>query len=355
MDVRKELQKFKVDVDLEIENYLDRVIKESKSVDPFVMNAVKFFKKTILAGGKRIRPLMMYYGYKAAGGTDTKEILKTSISIELIHAFLLMHDDIIDRDDLRHGKKTMHARYRDYNKHFLFNNNAEHFGVSIAIIVGDFIYSLGNQILFESNFDSKLIVRALNKMQGIVGKTCIGEMQDVYMEYSKNVSESDILKMYENKTAKYTFEGPLQLGAMLAGADEQFCEKLSDYAIPVGIAFQIRDDMLGVFGDEKKTGKPVGSDIAEGKKTFLVSRTYKNASKKQQQDLKKLMGNENIDLEGVEKFRTIVKQTGAQESVETYMTDLIIQSQKALNNLSLDKDVNDFLFAVTQYLNKREK
>ncbi len=355
MDIKKELDKFKIDIDREIEIYIDRVIKEAQDTDPFVLNAVKFFKKTILAGGKRIRPIMMCYGYRAAGGKNFKEILKTSISIELIHAFLLMHDDIIDRDDVRHGKKTMHARYRDYNKRFLFNNDADHFGTSIAIVVGDFIYSLGNQVLFESNFEPKLIVQALNKMQSVVGLTCVGEMQDVYMEYSKKVSEKDILKMYENKTAKYTFEGPLQLGAMLAGANEEFCKKLSSYAVPIGIAFQIRDDMLGIFGDMKKTGKPVGSDIAEGKKTLMVNRAYKNATSDQKKILNSLLGNQDINKKDVKIFREIMIDTGAYDSVEKYMQDLIIQSQDALKNITLKNDVEEFFFAITRYLNKREK
>ncbi|MEN8252064.1 MAG: polyprenyl synthetase family protein [Patescibacteria group bacterium] len=355
MDIKQELSKNKVAIDAEIEKYLDRVIEEKAEVDVFAMNALSFFKKTILAGGKRIRPIMMCYGYRAAGGKDYEKILKTSVSIELIHAFLLMHDDIIDRDDFRHGQKTMHAHYRQYNKKFLFNDEADHFGTSIAIILGDLVYALGNQVLFESKFDDVLIVRALNKLQGVVGLTCVGEMQDVHMEYSKNVSEEDVLKMYENKTARYTFEGPLHLGAMLAGADDGFCQELSKYAIPLGIAFQIRDDILGVFGDEKKTGKPVGSDIAEGKKTLLVIKAFENASKEQKKDLKLLLGNKDINEKDVEKFRQIMVETKALESVEAYMQELVSQAENSLEKISLSDDVKEFFFAVIEYLNKREK
>ena len=153
MDIKDELKVFKGDIDREIAIRLDAVIEETKEFDPFFVDMMKYFKKTILAGGKRIRPIMMCLGHKAAGGDDYEKIIKTSVSIEFIHSFLLMHDDIIDRDDLRHGKKTIHARYRDYNKRFLLNNNANHFGQSIAIVLGDFIYSLGNQVLFESKFE----------------------------------------------------------------------------------------------------------------------------------------------------------------------------------------------------------
>lgn len=355
MDIKQELKEYKQDVDHEIEIYLDRIIEETKDIDPFVLDAMKFFKKTILAGGKRIRPILMCVGYKAAGGTDYKEILKTSISIEFIHAFLLMHDDIIDRDDLRHGKKTMHAHYRDYNKLFLLNKDANHFGTSIAIVVGDFIYSLGNQVLFESQFKSQIIIRALNKLQKVVGLTCVGEIQDVHMEYRNKVTEEEILTMYTNKTAKYTFEGPLQLGAMLAGADIDFCEKLGEYAVPIGIAFQLRDDMLGVFGNTKKTGKPVGSDIAEGKITFMVKRAYTDATRIQKKELDNLLGNQQINANDVKKFQNIMIDTGAKEFTEKYMQELIQQAQKSLEKMDLKNNAKQFLLALSGHLNQREK
>jgi len=354
MDIKEELKMFKSDIDREIALRLDDVIKETKDIDPFFVDMMKYFKKMILAGGKRIRPIMMCLGYKAAGGEDYEKIVKTSVSIELIHAFLLMHDDIIDRDDFRHGKKTAHARYRDYNRRFLLNNDADHFGQSIAIVLGDFIYSLGNQILFESKFEAKRIVQALNKLQSVVGMTCVGEVQDVYMEYKSKATDEEILDMYENKTAKYTFEGPLQLGAILAGADDVFCSQLSAYAVPLGIAFQIRDDLLGVFGNEKKTGKSANSDIVEGKKTFMVNRAYKNAVSEQKEILDSSLGNQDISTKEIQKFRQVIINTGARSEVEGYMQKLLLQSQGALDEISLPKEVRQSLLELTEYLNKRE-
>ncbi len=355
MDIKEEIKRFKEDIDCEIALRLDSVIDNAKDLDPFFVSMMKYFKKTILAGGKRIRPIMVCLGYEAAGGKNYKKIVKTSISIELIHAFLLMHDDIIDRDDLRRGKKTIHAKYRDYNKRFLHNNNATHFGESVAIVLGDFIYSLGNQVLFESKFESDKIVKALSKLQSIVGMTCVGEMQDVYMEYKSKVTDREILDMYENKTAKYTFEGPLHLGATLAGADDIFCDKLSAYAIPLGIAFQIRDDVLGVFGDKKKTGKSTNSDILEGKKTFMVNCAYKNATHNQKRVLDYSLGNKNINAEEIKKFRDVIIDTGALKEVENYMQKLLRQSKKSLDEIILPKDVKQLFVGLIDYLNKREK
>lgn len=354
MDIKAELHDLKKQIDKEIEIYLDQVIIEAKSTDIFVAGATKHFKKMILAGGKRLRPIMMYWGYVAAGGQDRAEIVKTSISIELIHAFLLMHDDIIDRDDLRHGKKTMHAHYRDHYNRFFLGDDAEHFGRSIAIVTGDFVYSLGNQVIFASHFEPAIIVRALNKMQNIVGLTCVGEIQDIYMEYSRKVTEANILKMYENKTARYTFDGPLKLGAIFAGADDTFCDKLSAYAIPLGIAFQIRDDILGVYGDSKKTGKPVGSDIAEGKMTFLVHRAYKNSTPQQKEILDRYFGKGNIDEKGVKIFGDVLIATGAMAQADAYIHLLVEQALEALDNVDIPAQAKEFFLSLANHLNNRE-
>ena len=354
MEFKQQLQTLKKEIDHEIEIYLDSVIKEAEETDIFMVTILKYFKKTILAGGKRIRPIMMYWGYVGAGGKNHKAIIKASISIELIHAFLLIHDDIIDRDDLRRGKKTIHAKYRDYHKKFLVGDDSEHFGTSIGVISGDFVYSLGNQVLFASDFAPELIIKALNKMQNIVGLTCVGEIQDVYMEYSKNVEEGDILKMYENKTARYTFDGPLKLGAMLAGADDKFCDALTKFAVPIGIAFQVHDDILGVFGNEKKIGKPVGSDISEGKKTFLVARAYKNATKVQKNELSGLLGKKDLLLSDVEKFRDVVVATGARDEVDQYTNKLLLDAEKVLKELKVTREAREFLGVLVQYLSSRE-
>jgi geranylgeranyl diphosphate synthase, type I len=355
MDFKKELSTLKEQIDAEIRTYLDSVIAEAEKTDVFVVSILKHFKKTILSGGKRIRPIMMYWGYVGAGGKDKKEIIKASISIELIHAFLLIHDDIVDRDDLRRGQKTIHAKYRDHYKKFFDGSDSVHFGNSIGIISGDFVYSLGNQVLFSSNFSPEIVMTALKKMQDIVGLTCVGEIQDIYMERTGRITEKAILKMYENKTARYTFDGPLKLGAMLAGATDEQCARLTDFAVPLGIAFQIRDDILGIYGDEKVIGKPVGSDIAEGKRTFIVNRAFKKAHSQQKKTLKQLLGKKDLTQKDVEDFRDLIKEIGVKDEVEKYMQELIDDAQEALEKINITPEAKAFLYDLTQYLNNREK
>jgi geranylgeranyl diphosphate synthase type I len=354
MNIQKSLADFKKQIDPEIEKYLDKVIAEARKKDLFMSEALKYVKKMILAGGKRLRPALMYYGYVGAGGKNRKRILETAASIELIHFFLLIHDDIIDKDNKRHGIDTVHFYYDKMGKLIFHGSDSIHFGNSMAIIIGDMVSALGNQLLFSSKFDSGLVIKALIKLQRIVSNVVIGQSQDIYIEYKKKASEKEVLKMYENKTAKYTIEGPLHLGAILAGTKDELLNALSKYAVPVGIAFQIQDDILGIFGSEKKLGKPVGSDIEEGKQTLLVVKAKERAGKGQLRKINYLLGKPNLSQKEIEEFRNIIISTGSLEYAKNLARKFIIKGKRALIAAKIKKETKDFLLGVADYMIKRE-
>src|SRR4030042_447790 len=185
MDASKTLAEFKEKVDPEIEEYFNRVIREAEGKDAIIAEALRYVAKISLAGGKRLRPAFMYYGYLAAGGREREKIIKTSIGIELIHAFLLIHDDIIDKDEKRHNLDTVNFRYEKLGKKFFRRENPGHFGNSMAIIFGDMVAAMGNQIVFSSDFSPALVVKALHKLQTIISATVVGQAKDIYMEYKK--------------------------------------------------------------------------------------------------------------------------------------------------------------------------
>jgi geranylgeranyl diphosphate synthase type I len=286
MHIEAELKAFKARLDPKISAYFDMVLEHSAKEDDLIAEALGHAREIVLSGGKRLRAAFMYYGYLGAGGMEEERILDTSVSVELIHAFLLVHDDIIDRDEIRHGIPTLHRRYADFGKRFFPEKDTEHFGNSIALIMGDMLCAFGNDIIFRSAFPHQRVFQALSQLQRIVSYTVIGQARDVYMEYKREATEEEIIKMYTNKTAKYTVEGPLHLGAILAGAPQELLDGLSAYAVPLGIAFQIQDDILGVFGTEKRIGKPIGSDIEEGKITILVSRALRGGTPGQKKRIK---------------------------------------------------------------------
>ncbi|MBU2028883.1 polyprenyl synthetase family protein, partial [Patescibacteria group bacterium] len=315
MDIKKFFTGFKKQIDRELTVYLDDKIREAEKQDFFTANLAKQAKKIILSGGKRLRPAFMYWGYMAGGGKEREKILKNSISIELVHNFLLMHDDIIDHGQKRHGVATLNAEYSKIGKLFFGQDGAEHFGNSMALIFGDMLSAMSNQVIFTSNFPADLIVKALKQIQAIVSQTVVGEIQDVYMDSSGKTSEEAILKMYRNKTACYTIEGPLVLGAVLAGADEKIFKVLSAYALPLGVAFQIQDDILGIFGSEKELGKEIGLDIKESKKTLLLVKALELGTREQKVFLKEILGQKAISQSEIKKFQEIMVTSRALQYV----------------------------------------
>jgi geranylgeranyl diphosphate synthase, type I len=331
MDAREELKKFKARLDPRIAAYFDSTIAKAKEEDELVVEALEHVKTMTLSGGKRLRPALVYYGYRAAGGTDEERILDTAVAIELIHMFLLIHDDIIDRDALRHGEPTLHERYRRWGVRHLGLADPDHFGDSIALIVGDMLFALGNDIIFRSGFPHQNVYAALSKMQGIVSRTVIGQARDIYIEYRGSATEAEILKMYENKTARYTVEGPLHLGLLLAGGSEALAANLSRFALPLGVAFQIQDDILGIFGDAERIGKPVASDLKEGKITFLVSHILEQGSSAARSETAALLRKgAALTRDDIARFRAIVTESGALATAQTKVQTLVKESLQAL-------------------------
>ncbi len=357
MEIQAELKHFKSRLDPLIEEFFASIIAGMEKEDNLVAEAIGHVRTIVLSGGKRLRSAFMYYGYLGAGGTDEERILRTSMSIELIHSFLLIHDDIIDRDEMRHGVETLHKRYADFGRRYFPTQDVEHFGNSIALVMGDMLYSHGNNIIFRSGFPLERVFAALSRLQDIVSYTVVGQARDIYMEYKQEATETEILNMYRNKTAKYTVEGPLHLGAILAGASEEHLKHLSAYAIPLGIAFQIQDDILGMFGSEERIGKPVGSDIAEGKLTLLVARALKNSDVTEKARIKEILarGQALTEAERVE-FCTLIEKTRALAEVKAMAEDYIKTGQQAL--LELRTEVTEesyaFLEGIAEYMTKRE-
>jgi geranylgeranyl diphosphate synthase type I len=184
--------------------------------------------------------------------------------------------------------------------------------------------------------------------------TVVGQSKDFYIEYRGKASVRDVLRMYKYKTAKYTFEGPLHLGAILGGAKDEFLKKLSRYAIPAGVAFQIQDDILGIFGSEKKIGKPVGSDIRQGKYTILVAKAFEGARLKQKQILISCLGNKNLTHKDIEDFKTVLIDTGALDFAKKLALLLVSDAKRELKKMKINPKAEKFLGTIADYMIQRE-
>ncbi|NTW27186.1 MAG: polyprenyl synthetase family protein [Candidatus Moranbacteria bacterium] len=355
MNFQQTLGGLKTAIDKELEHHFNIAIAQAREKDLLIAEALAHTKTIALAGGKRIRGALLCQAYFGLGGKDKKKILKAAVAIELVHLFLLVHDDIIDRGELRHGKATLHKMLEKKYRKKMTVDEAAHFGESIAIIVGGMLYAIANKIILEAGFSTDDAVKALTQLQKIVSLTIIGQSQDIAIEYSKDALQEDVLTMYENKTARYTFEGPLFVGAMLAGSsDKKTFASLSAYAMPLGIAFQIQDDILGVFGSEKKIGKSVASDIEEGKQSLLVVKAREFATSVQKKRLNEILGTKNLTQKEIAEFQNILKTTGSLQYAQDLATQYLVEGKKEIEKIILLPAAKKFLLGLVAYLEGRD-
>ena len=317
-------------------SYLSAKVSALKEVEPLGEETGKLIEDFILDGGKRIRAAFTYYGYRAAGGKDGENISLASAAIELLHNFFLIHDDIIDKSDLRRGSPTIHIRYRQIyeNKGLIsnFKNDGKvNLPSAMAIINGDICCALAYEALVESGFQADRILQVLKVMHEIVKFTAIGKLLDIVKATSKKATEEEILQ----------------------GATPGILDSLSKYAIPVGIAFQIHDDILGIFGAEEQLGKSVDSDIQEGKQTLLTVRAFENASPSQKKKLEFFIGNPSITKADMEEVRRIIEDTGALEYSKRKEISLSEQGGKSLIDAPIREDIKDILLGTADLLIER--
>jgi len=268
------IETLKKNIDRSLGVFMNRVRREYKFhlVNPVLYNAIREFS---LRQGKRIRPLLLilsYMGYSKKGNKVSVSLYNASTCIEMLHNFMLIHDDIIDRSDLRRGKPTLHKLLGKTIK----TDDPTKLGYDLGIIAGDIVYALAIDAFLSIEESPVRKERALKYFIQTAAFTAMGEFIDtVYgVEQLNKVKEKDVILNYTLKTARYTFDCPLVVGAILAGAGESDIAKLSDLGIMIGQAFQIQDDIIGIFGSEKNIGKSILSDLAESKKTLLVCHAY---------------------------------------------------------------------------------
>ena len=293
-------------------------------------------------GGKRIRAFMVLLGYNMCGRETDDDIVRASLSYELFQSGVLIHDDIIDDSDLRRNRPAMHVRLGGGSS-----------GISKAICVGDYgIISAADAVLL-TKFDDDRKVKAIQSLNETFKLTIAGEIKDIELSEEENCSMEDILTMYELKTSRYTFIGPIQLGMILGGADEELLNGAGEFGRLTGIAFQIKDDILGIYGDTKNTGKSNVSDIEEGKKTVLTAFFTDRASDEMKAEFDGLYGRGFCDEGMAARVRELFDECGAHAYAEGLLQDYSKRASGVIENLPVAKDHKDILFGLIEYLNER--
>lgn len=335
--------------------YLKRKIKEANEVGRLPGDLMTSFSEIALKG-KRVRGSLLKLGYEAAGGKNKNAILDASLFIELIHAGLLVHDDIQDRDDIRRGVKTIHKQFEEKGEKSGLAREASHYGISLAINSGISSYFLGMEKLVNSKFSTERIVRASQITTEYITRVTHGQALDVSNVFVDNVDIEELMNILKYKTAEYTGVLPLILGATLAGVtDKKYLNILREYGLCLGWAFQIQDDILGTFGDQEKLGKTVGIDIQEGKVTLLMLHLAQHGTKQQLDFQKSLLGKKNITKSDIGKMQEVLRECGAHDTVMQMGWDYVKSGEEYISKITRDKNKRKIFRAMLHFMMERTK
>ena len=298
-----------------------------------------------LSGGKGVRGGLVCFGSIACGKEVDQDLIDLGLAFEIFHTYLLIHDDIIDHDVLRRGKPSFHA---------LYGKDSKHFGVSMGIMAGDVLSSMAYDLICQTSLSDSVKIKILRQVNKTLFETGLGEILDVLKDIGDKPTREQVLQVHTLKTALYTFHSPLTIGAYAAQAKPEQIKTLQAYALPLGLAFQLHDDVLGLFGDEEKLGKPNTSDLKEGKQTILILDAYERATGQEKRLIDQALGNADITAEQAQAIRDIVKNTGALDYSIALAKEFKNQALSKLEKQHLTTPGHEFLVNMAEYIVSRE-
>jgi geranylgeranyl diphosphate synthase, type I len=308
-----------------------------------------------VSGGKRFRAAFCYWGYHAvAGSADDADdaLVRACASLELLHASALVHDDLMDASDTRRGRPATHRGFADDHAQDGWRGDPEQYGASAAILLGDLLLSWSDELLRRCGLPLDRVAPALDVFDRCRSEVITGQFLDVSVQ-ARGVADVDAaMTVLRYKSAKYSVERPLHIGATLAGGSEQQLDQLGAFGLPLGEAFQLRDDLLGVFGDPAVTGKPAGDDLIEGKRTVLVALALDAAPREAAERLDAALGRA-LDAGQVESLRRIIDDSGASAQVEDVIGLLSDRATTALREADVDEHARGVLLELATAVTDR--
>ncbi len=324
------------------------------SIGPELLPVADALKNFLLDSGKRFRPLFAAVGYLGTGAELSPQIFTALSSVELIHVCALIHDDVMDASDTRRGAPAIHKLFEGMHGAKSLSGSAEQFGVASAILLGDLALIWAAKMLHESKISSDQIISSLPIFDEMQVELMAGQYLDIHEQALASESVERSLRVARYKSGKYSIERPLHFGAAVANRNpESLYPIYSAYGIPLGEAFQLRDDLLGVFGDAASTGKPAGDDLREGKRTVMMAMTHERASSTQRATIKELFGRPDLSASDIEALRSIIMDSGAHDEVELLITKLTDEACAAIDNPLVTKHAQELLHQMATIATKR--
>jgi len=328
--------KIKNRIENELSLYIQSINKTYflSSLSPLLFRSIKEF---ISRKGKRIRPILFCIGYFGFSKKEAPGLYRSALSLELLHDFLLVHDDIIDKSDMRRGRPSMHATLNSYFKN---KKGIKFSGEDLSIVIGDVMYAMALDAFLAVKEAPERKDKALKKLISAALYTGSGEFIELILGSKpiEEITKKNIYKIYDYKTASYTFASPLIMGALLGGANENQIKQLFCYGMGLGRAFQIKDDIIGIFGEEAKTGKSNLTDINEAKKTLLIWHAYNHCDRKNKAVIKKVFSGKRAGKNELIKIRKIILESGSLDYAKDEIKRLTSEASCNINFLKIRKD-----------------
>jgi geranylgeranyl diphosphate synthase type I len=340
------IEQIRKNIDKSLALFLNTVKKDYKLhlVSPLLFESIREFT---LRKGKRLRPLLLvltYKGYAPSSKKISRKLYNASTCMEFLHNFMLIHDDIIDRSNLRRNKPTMH---KILERTVAQTRDPDQLGIDLGIIAGDIVYALAIDAFLSIDGPSERKERALKYFIQTAAFTAMGEFIDTVsgVKPVKDVDEKQVFLNYTLKTARYTFDCPMVTGAILAGAKDQEIRKISRFGILIGQAFQVQDDIIGTFETEANIGKSILSDLAEGKKTLLVTHAFSVLRGKAKKEFLNIFAKKTKTLKDLETVKKIFVKTKSLDYALEAIRTRLNEAQKILNSLEMSAEYRGLLEA----------
>lgn len=335
-------------VDRELELFFKE--RESEPLDPVCRNINGHIKDFTMNGGKRLRPILVVLGHDLFADPNQK-VFRASISMELTQTYLLIHDDIMDQSEVRRGNPSLHVAVRNQLGDEV--SDRKRISENMAIVAGDLADSMAHQALLGCGLDPSDVLNANMELSKIIEMTGYGQLIDIDSASNENFGQSDLLRLHILKTARYTIEGPLMMGAVLSGTGKDI-KPLSYYGTLLGTAFQLHDDILGLFGEEAETGKSIKSDVNEGKKTLLMLKAMEFSDEKKRRFISDCLSSGNVSDPDFEKLRQIVRESGSYDYSRKLMQNMIEKSREYLKQVDGNPEIKEFLNWFAEYIIERK-
>lgn len=340
-----------------VQGALDAFIDQQATLlEPLGSDAARLVAeaRTSVRGGKRFRASFCYWGHRAVAPTPSDEdaLVRACASLELLHASALVHDDLMDASDTRRGRPATHRAFEAEHRAAGWRGDQEQYGAAAAILLGDLLLSWADELLRRCGLPITQVAPALEIFDRCRSEVIAGQFLDVSVQARGRADVDAAMTVLRYKSAKYSIERPLHIGAALAGASPSTMQALTEYGLPLGEAFQLRDDLLGVFGDPATTGKPAGDDLIEGKRTVLVALALDGASTADAALLDRSLGT-SLSPDEVAELRRIIDSSGAAAQVESVIDELATHAVRSLDRAGLDDHATEVLRGLAASVTRR--